>query len=1243
MKRIIFIMLLIVALTLPVLGQGATGWNIFQRPTADWFSSGGTKDIGWQWAMAIDRLVAAGGQQVGTGSIFYVDSNVTNAGDGSSWSNAVATLDEAVALCTDDNGDIIYVAQGHSEDWTTTDSADLDVPGITVIGMGQGEHRPIFNYDGTDPELVIADASIAISNLRFWASVDSVVHIIEVEADADGFVIYNCEFMEPESGNTTDEVDDAIQVAAGANQGFIVGNTFYSASAGALTAIDLTAGVIEDITIAYNTIIGDYSEGGIHSDDIDLRARVIGNIVTNTNATGFGILYSTTASGWCINNIVGSKTTSYMIDPGSMQISGNKWVDIDSGDVTAVQMFTSETGVDIWSASQVAQIAGASTTAIEADHLDHLAAVTVADEIVNESFLADITSKTQDWSTFVAGDDSLEAISDAIAALSGVGFRGTATSAGATATFISTGLSGFGNDFFNTNWKMIITFDAGSAGAAPEGDVRDIVDYASGTGTFTVAPVWSGSASTAEGDKAYIVRDQDMNPHDVTILGGSDKVTYVDSGVAGTPDVADLGDTWDLAYPTITAALDAAVTSGEVIYVAPGHSETLAAAYLINDAGVSIIGLGEGSLQPLLTLNHIDAQLDISVADVLIENIRIESQLDNVKIGIDISGTGDGCHIKNCNFTNETSSDELLIAVNLTTNSDDVIIEGCTFLSTGAASTECIKVITGACDNLQILNNWIRGDYTVAAIWSDQALTDCLIKGNVVHQETASQHAIELTSTALGSIVNNRLYADTYASILDPGSCLCTGNLAVDALDQQAIAIPLSAETTDILEVADGSDLERLEYLQNKSDDILAGIRMAGGTIGNVFYVDDATGSAVGGTSWELAEATMDGAHDEVTADSGDIIFLAPDHEEDIATGSPLTWATAGVTIIGIGEGEQQPQITFSGIASSININAASYVFDNINFHSTTADTTIGLDIKDAGDNSVIRNCLFTNASGFEFVSAVEYSDDADNVTVENCRFINTGGADATEAIKNTAGTTIGMRLIGNYIYGAYDAAGIFSDDIDTLCEIRDNIVHNTQTGIHAIEFNSAATGDAIGNMMYSDTYGAGLDPGSMACFGNKHVYSTDMGAIDVPLVPGKQYTVMAAPGSILAASDPVFTIAGGPILIVDFYGVVTSQVGNSDLTVQSIDTVTTTTFPYSTTVACDGDIIGTTYSFTGAVPSVLTPLTGAHNRSGTPPIQWYAPIGNVEVLGDAAVVGVVEWYMTFIPLTTGVIVTDAT
>ncbi|HUS72315.1 MAG TPA: hypothetical protein VMY06_04540, partial [Sedimentisphaerales bacterium] len=354
MKIIVLVLLLIGAQT----AYGISAFDI--RWGTDLISNQRSNTLK-QWTESIEGRVTGSG---GMGNHYYVDSGVVTEGDGTSWADARDTLDEAVALCTADNGDVIHVRAGHTEDWTAADSADLDVAGITVIGEGQGEARPLFTLDGAAAELVMGDASIMITNLRFMASVDSTVHIIEVEDDADGFIIYNCEFMEPESADTTDEADDIIQVAAGANQGFIVGNTFYSLSAGANTAIDLTAGVIEDITVAYNYINGAFAEGAIFSDDIDLRCRIIGNTVIQLDAAMTPITFNTTATGIMEDNWCTSKSTTYLIDAGSMHCKGNMWSDTDTADAAAVPMYTSETGVDIWAASQTTQITTASTAAI---------------------------------------------------------------------------------------------------------------------------------------------------------------------------------------------------------------------------------------------------------------------------------------------------------------------------------------------------------------------------------------------------------------------------------------------------------------------------------------------------------------------------------------------------------------------------------------------------------------------------------------------------------------------------------------------------------------------------------------------------------------------------------------------------------------------------------------------------------------------------------------------------------------
>jgi hypothetical protein len=51
------------------------------------------------------------------GSAFFVDSvNGASTNDGTSWDDALATVDQAIAKCTATKGDIIYCAPWHTED-----------------------------------------------------------------------------------------------------------------------------------------------------------------------------------------------------------------------------------------------------------------------------------------------------------------------------------------------------------------------------------------------------------------------------------------------------------------------------------------------------------------------------------------------------------------------------------------------------------------------------------------------------------------------------------------------------------------------------------------------------------------------------------------------------------------------------------------------------------------------------------------------------------------------------------------------------------------------------------------------------------------------------------------------------------------------------------------------------------------------------------------------------------------------
>ena len=159
MKTIYLMLFLIVAslcMALPTLGT----------PNASWQSDNPVVNPLYKWITAAALLIEAD-QALGPGaSIFYVDSNVTTEGNGTTWATAKDTLDEAINLCTDSKGDIIYVAPGHAETWIAQ-ACDADVIGITIIGLGKGSLRPTFTYNHANAELAIGADNVSISNCVF--------------------------------------------------------------------------------------------------------------------------------------------------------------------------------------------------------------------------------------------------------------------------------------------------------------------------------------------------------------------------------------------------------------------------------------------------------------------------------------------------------------------------------------------------------------------------------------------------------------------------------------------------------------------------------------------------------------------------------------------------------------------------------------------------------------------------------------------------------------------------------------------------------------------------------------------------------------------------------------------------------------------------------------------------------------------------------------------------------------------
>ncbi len=145
------------------------------------------------------RMLGAGPTAMGRGKTIYVDSAVAGS-DGSSPASALATLDEAFAKCTANQGDVIIVMPNHAETITGAGGITHDVAGVSVIGLGNYNQRPRFLMDaGTAVTYLVSAADAFISGLEFASGHSNVVTCFNVTGV--GCWIDDCKFR----NNTTNE------------------------------------------------------------------------------------------------------------------------------------------------------------------------------------------------------------------------------------------------------------------------------------------------------------------------------------------------------------------------------------------------------------------------------------------------------------------------------------------------------------------------------------------------------------------------------------------------------------------------------------------------------------------------------------------------------------------------------------------------------------------------------------------------------------------------------------------------------------------------------------------------------------------------------------------------------------------------------------------------------------------------------------------------------------------------------
>lgn len=271
--------------------------------------------------------------------------------------------------------------------------------------------------------------------------------------------------------------------------------------------------------------------------------------------------------------------------------------------------------------------------------------------------------------------------------------------------------------------------------------------------------------------------------------------------------------TFQSPFATIAGALAQCTAGrGDVIFVKPGHAETIstAAILVLNVAGVAIVGLGSGGSRPTLTFaTAATANIPVTAANMSVYNILHKANFADIVSAYTATSTNTPTDftIDSCEFRDLSSSLNFVKAFtgNATANSCDgfYFARNQVFgLAVTAASQACI--MAAANDRQQYLENFVvypvLNDTACLVAFGANAHTNLRIARNRVFRPSTSTTGGHLFSG--GSTTSTGYVDDNYAFHLDGSAALLAPTLTKLAFQNNYCMITGAADTSGLINPA---------------------------------------------------------------------------------------------------------------------------------------------------------------------------------------------------------------------------------------------------------------------------------------------------------------------------------------------------------------------------------------------------------------------------------------------------------
>ena len=242
----------------------------------------------------------------------------------------------------------------------------------------------------------------------------------------------------------------------------------------------------------------------------------------------------------------------------------------------------------------------------------------------------------------------------------------------------------------------------------------------------------------------------------------------VDSGASGRGDAAGKGTDPSTPFATLAFALlnvngRLTANNGDVVYLMPGHAESVIAGGTITAdiAGISVIGLGSGSDRPTITFSTAtSADININAANIYMENILFIAGIDALTGPLDINAadfTMFDCEMR------DASAIQTVRWILGNASADNMKILNCVHRGQDAAGATAWITLNGA-DGVVIADCFSQGDMSAANIENiTAAATDVLITRNHLENSNAVDVNIEGFAAMSGMVSHNNCRTATNA------------------------------------------------------------------------------------------------------------------------------------------------------------------------------------------------------------------------------------------------------------------------------------------------------------------------------------------------------------------------------------------------------------------------------------------------------------------------------------------------